>query len=96
VADVVGREKPVEEILAQGSASHEILKLAAEEAADLIVVGRGAEALGGARRPTAAAVAREARCPVLFVHEDVSNAVSRSTTGATSTTAAAAASPHRL
>jgi nucleotide-binding universal stress UspA family protein len=94
VADVVGREKPVEEILAQGSASHEILKLAAEEATDLIVVGRGAEALGGARRPTAAAVAREARCPVLFVHEDAS-AVSRATTDA-STTAAQAVSPHRL
>lgn len=77
VADVVGRDKPVEEILAQGSASHEILKLAAEEATDLIVVGRGAEALAGARRPTGAAVAREARCPVLFLHEGVADAISR-------------------
>ena len=77
VADVVGPDKPVEEILAQGSASHEILKLAAEEASDLIVVGRGADALAGARRSTGAAVAREARCPVLFLHEDVADAISR-------------------
>ena len=77
VADVVGQDKPVEEILAQGSASHEILKLAAEEATDLIVVGRGTAALAGARRSTAAAVAREARCPVLFLHEDVADAIAR-------------------
>ena len=71
VAMVVGRQTPVEEIVAQGTASREILKLADEEATDLIVVGRGSGArvrAGGGH--TGQAVARESRCPVLFVHAD--------------------------
>ena len=69
VAAVVGRDKPVEEIVAQGTASHEILKLAAEGSADIIVLGRAAgRSAAGAGRPTGQAVAREARCPVLFVY----------------------------
>jgi len=69
VAAVVGRDKPVEEIVAQGTASHEILKLAAEGSADIIVLGRGAgRSAAGVGRPTGQAVAREARCPVLFVY----------------------------
>jgi len=71
VAMVVGRHRPVEEIVAQGTASREILKLAVEESADLIVVSRGSGA--GARaggRHTGQAVARDARCAVLFVHAE--------------------------
>jgi nucleotide-binding universal stress UspA family protein len=71
VAMVVGRQTPVEEIVAQGTASREILKLADEEATDLIVVGRGSGArvrAGG--RHTGQAVARESRCPVLSVHAE--------------------------
>lgn len=69
VASAVG-DKPVEEIVAQGTASHEILKLAAEESTDLIVVGTGSASRTPGGRPTAQAVAREARCPVLFVHAE--------------------------
>ena len=69
VASAAG-DKPVEEIVAQGTASHEILKLAAEESADLIVVGMGSAPRTPVGRPTAQAVAREARCPVLFVHAE--------------------------
>jgi len=69
VAAVVGSNKPVEEIVAQGTACDEILKLAAEESTDLIVVGQGSgRRARGVGRPTGQAVAREARCPVLFVH----------------------------
>jgi nucleotide-binding universal stress UspA family protein len=81
VADVVGRDKPVEEIVAQGAASQEILKLATEESTDLLVVGggsgRGAHGAGG---PTGRAVAREARCPVLFVHDDPAITISKPVT----------------
>jgi nucleotide-binding universal stress UspA family protein len=71
VAAVVGHGKPLEEIVAQGTACVEILKLAAEESADLIVVGRGSgRRARGVGRPTGQAVARESRCPVLFVHEE--------------------------
>ncbi|HEV8393871.1 MAG TPA: universal stress protein [Vicinamibacterales bacterium] len=77
IADVVGRDKPVEEVVAQGNASEEILKLAIEESTGLIVVGRGAGREGrGAGGPTAPAVACQARCPVLFLHQDVA-AISR-------------------
>jgi nucleotide-binding universal stress UspA family protein len=69
VASAVG-DKPVEEIVAQGTASHEILKLAAEESTDLIVVGTGRAPRTPVGRPAAQAVAREARCPVLFVHAE--------------------------
>ena len=69
VASAVG-DKPVEEIVAQGTASHEILKLAAEESTDLIVVGTGSAPRTPVGRPTAQTVAREARCPVLFVHAE--------------------------
>ena len=69
VAAVVGRDKPVEEIVAQGTASHEILKLATEGSPDLIVVGRGSGGRArGVGRTTGQAVAREARCPVLFAY----------------------------
>src|SRR6188768_970617 len=68
VAMVVGRHRPVEEIVAQGTASREILKLAVEESADLIVVGRGSASRVPGGRHTGQEVAREARCPVLFVH----------------------------
>ena len=71
VAAVVGPNKPVEEIVAQGRAPHEILKLADEEATDLLVVGSGTGAHSGGR-PTGQAVAREARCPVLFVYAEAS------------------------
>jgi nucleotide-binding universal stress UspA family protein len=69
VAAVVGRDRPVEEIVAQGTARTEVLKLAEEESIDLLVLGRsnGSRARGGAH-PTGQAIAREARCPVLFVH----------------------------
>jgi len=78
VADVVGPDKPAEEILAQGNAGEEILKLAAEESTGLIVLGpaSGFAAPGGGR-PTGQMVAREARCPVLFVHGDEASAISR-------------------
>jgi nucleotide-binding universal stress UspA family protein len=69
VAAVVGHGRPVEEIVAQGTVSHEILKLATEASPDLIVVGRGSEPMArGVGRSTGQAVAREARCPVLFVY----------------------------
>lgn len=69
VAAVVGHAKPVEEIVAQGTACTEILKLASEESTDLIVVGRGSgRRARGVGRPTAQAVARESRCPVLIVY----------------------------
>lgn len=72
VAEVIGRDKPVEEIVAQGTACTEILKLAAEDATDLLVVGQGSgRRARGVGRPTGQAVAREARCPVLFVHAEV-------------------------
>ena len=71
VAAVVGHAKPVEEIVAQGTACVEILKLAVEESTDLIVVGRGSgRRARGVGRPTGQAVARESRCPVLFVHDE--------------------------
>src|SRR6185436_19446519 len=72
VAVVVGGQRPVEEIVAQGTPSREILKLAVEEDTDLIVIGRGSAArvrTGG--HHTGQDVAREARCPVLFVHAEV-------------------------
>jgi nucleotide-binding universal stress UspA family protein len=70
-ATVVGRDRPLEEIVAQGTACDEVLKLASEEDVDLVVVGRGSgRAARGAGRPTAQIVAREARCPVLFVHTE--------------------------
>jgi nucleotide-binding universal stress UspA family protein len=68
VAVVVGHDKPVEEIVAQGTASNEILKLAHEESIDLLVIGSGRRAKGA--RNTGQAVARDARCPVLFVHAE--------------------------
>ena len=69
VATVVGRDKPVEEIVAQGTACDEVLELAAEESTDLIVVGQGSgRRARGVGRPTGQAIAREARCPVLFVY----------------------------
>jgi len=71
VGIVVGGHRPVEEIVAQGTASREILKLAVEEDTDLIVIGRDSPArvrAGG--RHTGQDVAREARCPVLFVHAE--------------------------
>jgi nucleotide-binding universal stress UspA family protein len=69
VAAVVGHGKPAAEIVAQGTARDEILKLASEASPDLIVVGRGSEPMGrGTGRATGQAVAREARCPVLFVY----------------------------
>jgi nucleotide-binding universal stress UspA family protein len=71
IAAVVGRDKPVEEIVAQGTACDEILKLAAEDSTDLIVLGQGSgRRARGVGRPTGQAVAREARCPVLVVHTD--------------------------
>jgi nucleotide-binding universal stress UspA family protein len=72
VAMVVGDHAPVEEIVAQGTASRELLKLADEVPTDLIVLGRGpgARARTGTRH-TGPVVAREARCPVLFVHAEV-------------------------
>jgi nucleotide-binding universal stress UspA family protein len=76
VASTVG-DKPVEEIVAQGTASHEILKLAAEGSTDLIVVGTGSAPRTPVGRPTAQAVAREARCPVLFVHAEPAAALLR-------------------
>lgn len=78
VEDVVGPDKPVEEIVAQGAPSSEILKLAAEESTDLIIVGLGTgHRARGTGRPAAQAVAREARCPVLFLHADAAAAISR-------------------
>jgi nucleotide-binding universal stress UspA family protein len=75
VEAVVGRDKPVEEIVAQGTACDEILKLAAEESTDLIVVGQGSgRRARGVGRPTGHDVARAARCPVLFVHADTTAA----------------------
>jgi universal stress protein A len=71
VAAVVGSSKPVEEIVAQGTASNEILKIAVQESTDLIVVGHGSgRRARGVGRPTGQAVARESRCPVLFVHDE--------------------------
>jgi nucleotide-binding universal stress UspA family protein len=73
VGSVVGRDKPVEEIVAQGKPATEVIKLAAEESPELIVIGRGA---GGMRVATSIGhlIAREARCPVLFVQPDTSRA----------------------
>jgi nucleotide-binding universal stress UspA family protein len=77
VADVVG-DRPAEEILTQGNAGEEILKLAAEESTGLLVLGPASgRAAPGAGRPTGQTVAREARCPVLFVHGDEASAISR-------------------
>jgi nucleotide-binding universal stress UspA family protein len=71
VAAVVGLDKPSAEIVTQGTACDELLKLAAEVSPDLIVVGREAgHRARGVGRPTGQAVAREARCPVLFVHAE--------------------------
>jgi nucleotide-binding universal stress UspA family protein len=70
VAAVVGHDKPAEEIVAQGHAAHELLKLADEESSDLIVLGCGSGRRARAGRPTGQAVARDARCPVLFVHAE--------------------------
>ena len=78
VADVVGPDKPAEEILTQGNAGEEILKLAAEESTGLLVLGPASgRAAPGAGRPTGQTVAREARCPVLFVHADTAAEISR-------------------
>jgi len=72
VEAVVGRGKPVEEVVAQGTGCDEILKIAAEDWPDLIVVGQGSgRRARGVGRPTGQAVAREARCPVLFVHSEL-------------------------
>jgi nucleotide-binding universal stress UspA family protein len=72
VESVVGRAKPVEEIVAQGTGCDEILKIAGEESPDLIVLGQGSgRRARGVGRPTGQAVAREARCPVLFVHAEL-------------------------
>jgi nucleotide-binding universal stress UspA family protein len=71
VADVIGLEKPAEEVVTQGTACDEILKLAADWSTDLIVVGQGSgRRARGVGRSTGHAVAREARCPVLFVHAE--------------------------
>jgi len=75
VAMVAGGQTPVEEIVAQGTASREILKLADEEDTNLIVIGRASTARVAGGRHTGQAVAREARCPVLFVHGDQSEGV---------------------
>ena len=78
VAMVVGAQTPVEEIVAQGTASREILKLAGEEDPDLLVVGHGSEPRARAgERHTAQAVAREARCPVLFVHTEAAASIAQ-------------------
>jgi nucleotide-binding universal stress UspA family protein len=78
VADVVGPDRPAEEILAQGNAGEEILKLAAEESTGLLVLGPASGRVApGAGRPTGQTVAREARCPVLFVHGHEASAISR-------------------
>jgi nucleotide-binding universal stress UspA family protein len=78
VADVVGPDRPAEEILTQGNAGEEILKLAAEGSTGLLVLGPASgRAAPGAGRPTGQTVAREARCPVLFVHGDEASAISR-------------------
>ena len=75
VADVVGPDRPSEEILSQGNAGQEILKLADEESTSLLVLGHASgHPTPGARRPTGHTVAREARCPVLFLHGDVAAA----------------------
>jgi nucleotide-binding universal stress UspA family protein len=60
----------VEEIVAQGTPANEILKLADEESSGLIVVGLGGGSKARDKHPAAPAVAREARCPVLFVHAE--------------------------
>ena len=74
----MGRDRPAEEILTQGNAGEEILKLAAEESTGLLVLGPASgRAAPGAGRPTGQTVAREARCPVLFVHGDEASAISR-------------------
>jgi nucleotide-binding universal stress UspA family protein len=70
VAVVVGHDKPVEEIVAQGTASSEILKLAHEESIDLLVIGCGSGRRTRAGHHTGQAVARDGRCPVLFVHAE--------------------------
>jgi nucleotide-binding universal stress UspA family protein len=85
VADIVGLDKPVQEVVTQGTACDEILKLAAEGSTDLIVVGQGSgRRARGVGRSTGQAVAREARCPVLFVHAETSSVSLQpdSTTGA--------------
>jgi nucleotide-binding universal stress UspA family protein len=81
VGSVVGPDRPAEEIVAQGTGCDEILKIAVEESPDLIVVGQGSG--GRARnvgRPTGQAVARESRCPVLFVYADAAAATLREPT----------------
>ena len=70
VAAVVGHDTPVEEIVAQGMPSTEILKLADEESSGLIVVGHGRGSKGRGKHPAGQAIARDARCPVLFVHAE--------------------------
>jgi nucleotide-binding universal stress UspA family protein len=85
VAEVVGQDKPVQEVVTQGTASDELLKLATEGSADLIVIGREAgRRARGVGPSTGQAVAREARCPVLFVHADTPSVSLQpdSTTGA--------------
>jgi nucleotide-binding universal stress UspA family protein len=59
----------VKERVAAGKAYHEILRVAAEEQADLIVLGAHARGLLGGRffGSTSSHVAREASCPVLTV-----------------------------
>jgi nucleotide-binding universal stress UspA family protein len=77
IADAVGDTKPVEEIVAAGAAPAEILKMAEECEADLIVMGaRGSErsARTGAKS-TGEAVARHAHSPVLFVGREIAPAV---------------------
>jgi nucleotide-binding universal stress UspA family protein len=70
VAAVVGHDTPVEEIVAQGTPSNEILKLADEESSGLIVVGHARAPKAGGKHPAGQEVAREAHCPVLFVHAE--------------------------
>jgi nucleotide-binding universal stress UspA family protein len=58
----------IERHVAFGQADQEILKLAAKEDADLVVMGTHHHAgLGGLFRSTACGVVRDARCPVLLV-----------------------------
>jgi len=76
VADVVGDTKPVEEIVAAGTAPAEILKMAEDCEADLIVMGaRGSERPSRSAKSTGEAVTRNARCPVLFVCREIAPAV---------------------
>ncbi len=77
IADAVGDSKPVEEIVAAGAAPAEILKMAEECEADLIVMGARGSGRPARRAATSTgeAVTRHARCPVLFVCRETAAAV---------------------